>query len=303
MDLDQAMHLERDGDGHRIRYAIADVPAFVRLGRGARPGHPRARPDRLLPRRARAAAPRGAQRGRREPAAGAVRPAFVWDLRLDADGALTSAEVYRALVRSVERLDYATVQAARRRGHRRRAVPAAARDRGAPHRAGAVPRRREPADARAAGDAREGGGFTLEFRPPVPAEDWNAQISLVTGMAAATMMLDAGVGILRTMPAPTADAVGRFRRAARASGSSGRRTSPYGDLIRGLDRTNPRHLALIHEATSLFRGAGYTAFDGAAPGAARARCRRRAVRPRHGTAAPARRPVRPRRVRGRVAGR
>ena len=32
MDLDQAMHLERDGDGHRIRYAIADVPAFVRLG-------------------------------------------------------------------------------------------------------------------------------------------------------------------------------------------------------------------------------------------------------------------------------
>src|SRR5215207_9359532 len=32
MDLDQAMHLERDGAGHRIRYAIADVPAFVRLG-------------------------------------------------------------------------------------------------------------------------------------------------------------------------------------------------------------------------------------------------------------------------------
>ena len=43
MDLDQAMHLERDGDGHRIRYAIADVPAFVRLGRRARPGDPRAR--------------------------------------------------------------------------------------------------------------------------------------------------------------------------------------------------------------------------------------------------------------------
>ncbi len=32
MDLDQAMHLDRDGDGHRIRYAIADVPSFVRLG-------------------------------------------------------------------------------------------------------------------------------------------------------------------------------------------------------------------------------------------------------------------------------
>src|SRR5690606_36322760 len=29
MDLDQAMLLERAGDGWRVRYAIADVPAFV----------------------------------------------------------------------------------------------------------------------------------------------------------------------------------------------------------------------------------------------------------------------------------
>ena len=40
---------------------------------------------------------------------------------------------------------------------------------------------------------------------------------------------------------------------------------PYGEFVRGLDRTNPRHLALIHEATALFRGAGYTAFDGELP--------------------------------------
>ena len=30
-DLDQALHLERAGEGHRVRYAIADVPTFVRL--------------------------------------------------------------------------------------------------------------------------------------------------------------------------------------------------------------------------------------------------------------------------------
>ena len=29
MDLDQALHLERQGDGYRVRYAIADVAAFV----------------------------------------------------------------------------------------------------------------------------------------------------------------------------------------------------------------------------------------------------------------------------------
>src|SRR3954464_13059844 len=32
MDLDQALHIERDGEGYRVRYAIADVPAFVRAG-------------------------------------------------------------------------------------------------------------------------------------------------------------------------------------------------------------------------------------------------------------------------------
>ena len=197
----------------------------------------------------------------------AVRPAFVWDLRLDGAGALTSAEVHRAMVRSVERLDYATVQAAVDAGTDDERFLAAPRDRAAPHRAGA---------ARAAGaslpmpeqqvTAREGGGFTLEFRPPVPAEEWNAQVSLLTGMAAADddarrrprrAAHDAGT----RPPMPWRGSA--ERRAA--SVSSGRRACPYGDLVRGLDRTNPRHLALIHEATSLFRGAGYTAFDGDGP--------------------------------------
>ena len=112
---------------------------------------------------------------------------------------------------------------------------------------------------------RPDGGFTLEFRPPVAAEEWNAQISLLTGMAAASMMLEAGVGVLRTMPPPTDEALARFRRAARGLHVDWPEGTSYGDLVRGLDRTDPRHLALIHEATALFRGAGYTAFDGAAP--------------------------------------
>src|SRR5690606_14372573 len=32
MDLDQALHVERDGDGYVVYYAIADVGAFVRPG-------------------------------------------------------------------------------------------------------------------------------------------------------------------------------------------------------------------------------------------------------------------------------
>ena len=32
MDLDQALHIERAGDGYRVHYAIADVAAFVTPG-------------------------------------------------------------------------------------------------------------------------------------------------------------------------------------------------------------------------------------------------------------------------------
>ena len=32
MDLDQALHIERSGDGYVVHYAIADVAAFVTPG-------------------------------------------------------------------------------------------------------------------------------------------------------------------------------------------------------------------------------------------------------------------------------
>ncbi len=265
MDLDQAMHLERDGAGHRIRYAIADVPGFVRLG-GDLDRVTRERgqtvycPDERVPLH-----PTVLSEGAASLLPGQVRPAYVWDLRLDGEGELASAQVHRALVRSVERLDYATVQGRldggedderltllREVGERRVAREMARGGASLP-----MPEQQvtESADGR----------FTLEFRPPVPVEEWNAQVSLLTGMAGAAMMLGAGVGVLRTMPAPEDAAVARFRRAARGLGVQWPPGMPYGDLVRGLDRTNPHHLALIHEATTLFRGAGYTAFDGEPP--------------------------------------
>jgi len=109
------------------------------------------------------------------------------------------------------------------------------------------------------------GNYLLALRPPVAAEDWNAQISLMTGIAAAEMMLHAEVGILRTMPEPDHNVIQRFRRQARALGVVWPPEHLYGELLRSLDRTNPQHLALIHEATALFRGADYTFFDGGVP--------------------------------------
>ena len=184
---------------------------------------------------------------------------------LDAEGDAYSTEVYRAMVSSKSRLDYAQVQ---------RAVENETADEGLSllkevgelrilmerGRGGAslpMPEQEVNVDA--------DGNYVLALRPPVPAEDWNAQISLLTGMAAAEMMLHAEVGILRTMPEPDPNAIQRFRRQARALGVTWPPEMLYGDLLRLLDRTNPEHLALIHEARALFRGAGYTPFDGGVP--------------------------------------
>ena len=270
-DLDQAMHLERDGRGYRIRYAIADVPAFVPAGgpvdvEARRRGQTVYAPDRRTPLH-----PTVISEHAGSLVAGQVRPAFVWDLRLDADGEVTSADVARALVRSTDRLDYDGVQ---------RAVDAAAGS------GSGEPDDERLALLRAIGlrrialeDERGGadlplpeqevivveGGYELRLRPPSAAEDWNAQISLMTGMAAADMMLAGGVGILRTMPAPDPAALLRFHRQAAALGAHWPAETTYGAFLRSLDRANPRHLALIHEATALFRGAGYTPFVGAVP--------------------------------------
>ena len=264
MDLDQAMHLQRSGPGYRVRYAIADVPAFVRAG-GAIDAEARRRGETIyLPDGSAPLHPRRLSEGAASLLPEQTRPAFCWDITLDADGEVRTSEVYRALVRSAARLDYAGVQADLDAGRAPETV-ALLRDVGelrlAQERARGGASLPKPELEIITTDA----GYELRFRPPVPAEDWNAQISLLTGMVAADMMLRGGVGILRTMPAPDAGSLDRFRRRAAALGVPWPPDMAYGEFLHGLDRDDPHHLALMHAATSLFRGAGYTPFDGAAP--------------------------------------
>ncbi|MEK4241219.1 RNB domain-containing ribonuclease [Janibacter sp. FSL W8-0316] len=264
MDLDQAMHLSREGDGYRVRYAIAHLESFVEPG-GAIDAEARRRgqtiyaPDERTPLH-----PPVLSEGAASLLPEEVRPAYVWDMRLDATGAHTSAELYPALVRSAERLEYTAVQAA---------VDAGTDDE-------RLVLLKEIGELRIALEQERGGaslpmpdqqveevdgGFRLHLRPLVPAEDWNAQISLLTGIVAAEMMLEAGVGILRTMPEPEERDVQQLRRIARALGVEWAEGTDHGTFLRSLDGTDPKHLALIHESTVLFRGAGYTAFDGEPP--------------------------------------
>ncbi len=242
MDLDQAMHLERDGDGFRVRYAIADVPAFVALGgpidlEARRRGTTIYAPDMRTPLH-----PPVISEGAASLLPGEVRPAFVWDLQLDGAGEVTSATVARARVRSAKRLAYADE------------VPALLAEIG--ERRITLERARGGAEL-AIPEQEVGDDFTLRFRPQLVSEDHNAQISLMTGMAAARMMLDAGVGVLRTMPPPEERALRRLRRQATALGVAWPEGQPHGEFLRSLDRTRPAHLAIVHASRALFRGAGY----------------------------------------------
>ena len=66
-------------------------------------------------------------------------------------------------------------------------------------------------------------GGSLEFRDLLPVEEWNAQMSLLTGFAAASLMIYARVGLLRTLPAAGPRATSSGCTAPRTrSASSGR---------------------------------------------------------------------------------
>jgi len=268
-DLDQAVHLgRRPGGGYRVRYAIADVAAFVRPGGPIdAEAHLRAEtvycPDRRIPLH-----PPVLSEGAASLLEGQVRPAVVWCIDLDDAGHVVSADVRRARVRSTAQLDYAEVQARL--------------DAAGPGDGDSLPvLLAEIGTARAALERARGGvslarpeqivvpagddGWALTFRAGLPVADHNAQISLLTGTVAAAMMLDAGVGVLRTMPAATPDSLDRLRRQAAALRVAWPERATYGDVLAALDRTRTESGAFLAAATSLFRGAAWTPFRGTPP--------------------------------------
>jgi exoribonuclease R len=107
----------------------------------------------------------------------------------------------------------------------------------------------------------DGGGFVLEYAAPLPVEGWNAQISLLAGMEAAKIMVDAHTGILRTVPAPEQWQLDRLRRSARGLGVSWPDGVKWSDVVRKLDRADPDAAAFLTQAAHVLRGAGYAKLD------------------------------------------
>ncbi|BCT76867.1 exoribonuclease R [Sinomonas cyclohexanicum] len=264
-DLDQALHIARDGEGYRVRYAIADVPAFVRPegeldAETRRRGQTIYAADSKVPLH-----PRDITDDAGSLLADEVRGAFVWDFALDPDGEVVDVGLSRSKVRSRAKLDYAQVQEQIDAGTAAEPLMLLQE----------VGLKRVELERKRGGASlnlpeqeivpTDDGGYRIEIAAQRPVEDWNAQISLMTGMAAAKLMVDAQIGILRTMPAPDEKSLRHFRRQTQALGNPWDGSVPYGEYLRSLDATQPRQLAIMHAAAALFRGATYTPFDGEVP--------------------------------------
>ncbi|MCX5343918.1 RNB domain-containing ribonuclease [Streptomyces atratus] len=259
-DLDQAMHLERRRHGFRVHYAIADVAAFVRPG-GALDTEAHRRvttlyfPDGKVPLH-----PTLLSEDAASLLPGQTRPALLWQIDLDSEGSTATTSVRRALIRSRAKLDYAGVQRQIDTGMAEEPL-ALLQD---------IGRLREEQEVARGGISlnvpeqeivERDGTYGLEYRAPLPADGWNAQISLLTGMAAAHLMKETGTGILRTLPVAPDGAVARLRRSAEALHIDWPHHVPYAQVVRSLDPRKTNHAAFLQECTTLLRGAGYTVFE------------------------------------------
>jgi VacB/RNase II family 3'-5' exoribonuclease len=271
-DLDQAVHVERDGDGYRLRYAIADVGFWVDRG-GAVEREAWLRgvtfyaPDHREP-----LYPPVLSQGAASLLPDETRPAVLFDLALDARAEVRHWSVGRALVRSRAQLTYAellhhatapsvvgapwqpTLALLAELGPKRVARES--------ERGGVTLPLREQHVQRAAAEAL---GYALVYDEPNAAEAWNAQVSLLTGHVAATRMLEANVGLLRTMPPFAAKDVDKFRRIALTLGFAWPEGRTYAEFLHGLRLDQPRIDVLVRQAQRVMRGADYVAFDGAPP--------------------------------------
>ena len=263
-DLDQAFTAERTATGYRVFYAIADVGHFVE-------------PDGLLDEVARARgvtfyAPDRKASLHPEPishAAGSLlpgedRPALVWTLDLSEDGALDRAHVERGVVRSRAARSYADVDADLA-SHAPEDVHTLLAEIGQLRQQREISRGGVSLRLPSQEVEPEGQGYTLRFRQVLPVERWNAQISLLTGIAAARIMLAGGCGLLRTLPTADDDTVRYLRRHSRALGVDYPDAATYPEWVRSLDPSMPTHAALMTQAARAFRGAAYLGFRGNAP--------------------------------------
>ena len=234
-DLDQAFAIESSGSDLILRYAIADVGAFVRPG-GAIDAEAWTRGVTLyLPDGRAGLHPPQLAEGAASLLADVERPAVIFVVRVGGDGAVHLDGAERAVIRSRAQLAYATVEPGQ--------LPAGFDE---------FARRVEAAESARGADridvpeqevVHRDGAVVLRFRPRRAVERQGAAMSLATNMAVADALFAAGTGLFRTMPAVDDRGVRRLRHTARAFGLDWPSDLPLDRFEPTLDRDDPRTAA------------------------------------------------------------
>ncbi len=265
LDIDQAFSAQRTKHGYLVHYAIADLGSFVVPG-GAIDAEARRRGLTFYSPDMRSSLhPEALNHGVASLLPGQDRAALVWSIKLDHDGSIHDAIVERSVVRNREAISYRTatdrllrvdapeeLRLLREIGRLRQEVE----------------RRRHAVSLQLPSQeiVRDDGGYRLGYAESLPIEGWNAQISLLTGMAAAQLMVDAGVGILRTLPPPSRETMAELRAVAAGLRIGWHQQVGYAERVRELDPSIPNEAALLSTSARGLRGAGYASFvDGDLP--------------------------------------
>jgi exoribonuclease R len=260
-DLDQAFHAERTGDNYRVFYAIADVGAFVSSGdpidlEARQRGTTYYSPDLRTPLH-----PPVLSEDRASLLPGTDKPCLLWTIDLDSQGLPVDAALVRSMVRVSEAISYQEAQ------HRIDAD----RDLTLLREIGQLRQQQELARGGISLNlpsqevAETDSSYQLRYDSSIPVEGWNAQISLLTGIVAGTKMVQAGVGILRTLPPPRKQDLRRLRLEAQALGINWPEDLSYPEMVRTVNPDTPTRSAFLLQAARSFRGAGYVWFDGQLP--------------------------------------
>lgn len=273
-DLDQALQIERDGNGFRVRYAIADVGSFVPRGslveeEAWQRGVTFYSPDQRDP-----LYPPALGHGAASLLPDVDRPAVLFEIELDARGKIGQIDIARAKIRSRAQLNYTEAL-----GHVEENAPAFE---GEPWRE-TLTLLREVGELRMKQERERGGvslpipeqhvqqrtarrlGYELVYEDPNVAEEWNAQISLLTGHVAATKMLEAHVGLLRRVAAADPGELEKFRVAARELGFDWPDGTSYAEFLHQIDAAQDKAEIVVWQARGVMRGADYVAFAGELP--------------------------------------
>jgi exoribonuclease R len=278
-DLDQAFYAEKLGDGYQVRYAIDDVGFFVPVGSAVeaeawRRGLTHYSPDVRTP-----LYPPAISEGAASLLPGEPRPAVVFAFRLNSNAEVENFAAHRALVRSRAQLSYPGVN---EHLARERAAPDTGEFAGREWASSLacleeIGRKRERLEVERGGvtlriPAQQVerwtaalAGYRLAFEEASEVEGWNAQISLMTGMEAARVMIRHGLGMLRALDPPRPERVRALRLTAGALGAPWPDGMAYDEFVRGLDPQRPTHAVLLHRAARVAGGAYYVQFQGAPP--------------------------------------